>query len=236
MTTPTTAELRRYYKTAMFHPDQFTLVDHNPEDRQVLRTLFENEAKRAQCNSERIYRPAKVREHAEIRANLAHGFVQVDIDELLEAPILQHRPSDLDIQPSIEEHDETGHSNSHVHDLTGFASAEEMSAVKSWSDEAIVDLHHGLLTYSLGLLQSRGNAAEKRSILEWIWANDVHSFVPKTVQGIQRLVPVRADQLPFTFQTCCRLNGYHYEDVRDGLKWAMRDFLRSIGFKPAESN
>jgi hypothetical protein len=143
-----------------------------------------------------------------------NGHSWSNIHRLLERPLGQYQASDLDIQPASDD----------------LAAETRPTEKQEWSDQAMLELHEGLLLYSLQLLRSKGNGKEKLEVLEWIWAPDIESVAIQKVRGVYRQVPIRADQLPFTFQTCCRLSGYHYDDLRDGLAWEMRAVLKKLGF------
>lgn len=133
---------------------------------------------------------------------------------ILDLPLGIYRASDLDVQPAPEETILEGPNDT------------------VWSEKAIIELHEHVLIYSLNLLNSKGNALEKRRTLEWIWADDVYEMMP-VKRGLKTLrIPLRADQIPFSFQTCCRLSGFHYGELREGLAWAMRDSLKKLGFQP----
>lgn len=211
-----------------YHPMQVPLIGFEPEVQQQLDSVWQQQAQsRAEQTLKKI---EKARQQAAIRIRSAiqSGFLWPGVEKLLEKPLGVYMPTDLDIQPEAEAHRPE-------HDSHGM-SINDIKEAMTWSDEAIVDLHHGLLMYSLGVLNSKGNVSEKKQTLSWIWSDDIFDVVARTVKGVTRYVPIRADQIPFTFQTCCRLNGYHHEEIRDGAAWAMRGFLRQIGFDPAESN
>lgn len=134
-------------------------------------------------------------------------------DKLLEAPLGYYEPSDLDVQPDVQE----------VEEPTVIEDKQE------WSDASIVHLHDGLLNYSLRILRTNGNSKEKREIIEWIWSDDLYEVEPETLDGKPRRNAVHRDQIPFTFQCCCRLSGLDYEALREGLAWEMREILPKLG-------
>lgn len=87
----------------------------------------------------------------------------------------------------------------------------------TWSDDAIATLHEELVIYSLRLLNARGNAKEKKSILEWIF-NPQRMAVARDVEGLgPRWEIINASAVPFGFDLCCRLSGYDPERIREGL-------------------
>lgn len=86
-----------------------------------------------------------------------------------------------------------------------------------WSDAAVEELHEAVLHYSLKLLQARGNGAEKKEVLQWI-------FAPPTMVALvhdQQMQPVEVflpqNATPFSFEQCCRICGYSSERLMDGL-------------------
>lgn len=98
------------------------------------------------------------------------------------------------------------------HQISGDEPAEQ------WSDKAIEELHEVVLHYSLKALQARGNGAEKREILEWIFAP--HPMVATLRDAAGRPVEAVLPQslTPFSFEQCCRICGYSSERLMDGLK------------------
>ena len=148
------------------------------------------------------------------------GITWTNIEKLLNQPIGHYQPSDLDVQPET-----AAPSPQQVVE-------ESKEKREPWSEQAMLELHEGVLHYSLQLLRSKGNAREKLETLNWIWSDDVRGFVTKKHRGVTKKIPIRADQLPFTFQTCCRLSGYHSDELREGLAWEMRTALAELGFQP----
>lgn len=134
-------------------------------------------------------------------------------DKLLEAPLGYYEPSDLDIQPDLQESDEP-------------AIQEEKF---EWTDAHIVHMHDSVLSYSLRILRTNGNSKEKQEIIEWIWSEDFYESHPDTLGAHTQRRLVRQDQVPFTFQCCCRLSGLDYEALREGLAWEMRHILPKLG-------
>lgn len=206
-----------------YHPNQTSLISIDPASQQTMAALWQYGVDQAQQRlAKREIKNRKRIEHIVVRAH-EQGFHWTTDDKLLallEAPLGRYLESDLDVQPAPEP--------VAVEDL-----AEEVQEEKiEWSDDAIAQLHEGVLFYSLGILNSKGNAEEKRKTLDWIWSEDVVGFVPKTVLGVLIQQPVRADQIPFTFQTCCRLSGVNYDELREGLRWDLRSVLTKLGFKP----
>lgn len=202
------------------NPLQESLFLIKPDDRLQMTKTWDNHF--LQADKRVTKRDEKTRQRIEIyvASSKEQGITWTNIQKLLERPIGVYQPSDLDVQPDTDEIPTT-----HV---VGKKNEERIE----WSDQAMIDMHEGTLNYSLQLLRSRGNAVEKLEVLNWIWSSDVKGFETKLHKGVIQKVPVRADQLPFTFQTCCRLSGYRYEELRTGLAWEMRDALKTLGFTP----
>lgn len=211
-----------------YHPMQASLIDFEPEVQKQLDSVWQQQAQRCAESSLKKQEKARQKAAVRIRAAIQSGYLWPGVEKLLEMPLGVYMPTDLDIQPDESE------AHWSARETRGM-SQSDIKAAMTWTDENIVDLHYGLLMYSLGVLNSKGNVDEKKQALSWIWSDDIFDVVARTVKGVTRYVPIRADQIPFTFQTCCRLNGYHYEEIRDGAAWAMKDFLRKLGFDPAES-
>lgn len=100
------------------------------------------------------------------------------------------------------------------------ASAED---APGWSDEAVEQLHEAVLHYSLKSLQARGNGAEKREVLNWIFAPQPKVAVLRNQYGhrVEALLP--QSLTPFSFEQCCRICGYSSERLIDGLTPILRE-------------
>ncbi len=86
-----------------------------------------------------------------------------------------------------------------------------------WSDKAITELHEAMVTYSLRLLNARGNGKEKKAILDWIF-NPKRLAVARRVKGnTPSWEVINASEVPFSFGLCCRLAGYDAERIKEGL-------------------
>ena len=96
-----------------------------------------------------------------------------------------------------------------------------------WTDQAIEELHEGLLLSSLASLAARGNATEKVEILKWFFLPDIYAWKRKiTCNGEVGHQPIYAHQIPFTFQRCCAVAHFSHEALREGLSI----ILRKAGF------
>lgn len=86
-----------------------------------------------------------------------------------------------------------------------------------WSDSAVEELHEAVLHYSLRLLQARGNGAEKKQVLQWIFAPTtmVATVLDQDTQPVEVFLP--QNSTPFSFEQCCRICGYSPERLMDGL-------------------
>lgn len=103
-----------------------------------------------------------------------------------------------------------------------------------WSESAIEALHAELFIKNLELLNTSGNGAEKRNILEWIFAPPVFEFA-KAGKPTKAKVwkTISSDHMPFGFDWCCRFAGYNPEAVREGLapilkKMGMQELFKEI--------
>jgi hypothetical protein len=86
-----------------------------------------------------------------------------------------------------------------------------------WSEEGVVDLHYALLTRSLQRLEAQGNGREKLEILDWIFQPDVPDELVRVIDGkVEKLL------VPFTFGTCCRLEGADPAVMRETLAYRCR--------------
>lgn len=94
---------------------------------------------------------------------------------------------------------------------------------EQWSDKAVEQLHEAVLHYSLRALQARGNGAEKREILEWIFAPQpmVAELLDEFGNPTEALLPQSVT--PFSFEQCCRICGYSAERLQDGLMPVLRE-------------
>jgi len=97
--------------------------------------------------------------------------------------------------------------------------------VQPWSDEAVEQLHEAVLHHSLKALQARGNGAEKREILQWIFAPQPMVAVLRNQYGHQVEALLPQPLTPFSFEQCCRICGYSSERLMNGLM----PILRAMG-------
>jgi len=101
--------------------------------------------------------------------------------------------------------------------LSAQASSPGAETRADWSAEAELALHGVVLERNLKVLSYRGNAEEKRDVLHWIFKPDVTHF---TVDG--RRLSQHQNDVPFSFQRCCRLAGYDADELRDALRALLR--------------
>lgn len=214
------ATVARTHSISGLNPQQQPLFFVGTDERQSMTKIWDRHFH--QVDSRKIKMEKKTRQRIEVLVadSKKKGITWTNIQKLLERPIGYYQPSDLDIQPDT---DESPHQQ-----VVGDNTEERIV----WTDQAMLEMHEGVLLYSLQLLRSTGNANEKLEVLNWIWSPDVEGFVTRKIRGVNQQVPIRADQLPFTFQTCCRLSGYHTDELREGLAWEMRSALAKLGFQP----
>lgn len=201
-----------------YHPQQKFLFDVQPEVLAIWQQELQDRiAHEAVLSQRKVDRTQKRITFFIQQANQQgiHWINEERFLQILENPLGVYIPTELDVQQATEPED---------------VDQDEEKIV--WSEQAIRDLHEGVLMYSLSLLNSKGNAKEKRDTLEWIFADDVYDLVERTVRGQIKRCPVRTDQIPFSFQTCCRLVGYRYDELRAGLAWTCKDKLKELGFVP----
>ena len=107
-------------------------------------------------------------------------------------------------------------------------------AAKEWSDDAINQLHEGMVMYSLRLLNARGNGKEKKAILSWIF--DPHAMAyAADMDGDEPLwTIIQPSEVPFGFELCCRLSGYDPERIREGLAPILKQLDLDELFKEVE--
>ena len=98
------------------------------------------------------------------------------------------------------------------------------SAGENWSDQAINELHEAVLHYTLKVLGARGNGAEKRDALLWVFA-PVRYTATLSVNGREQEVILPPELTPFSFEMCCRICGYRSELLMDLLE----PILRKLG-------
>lgn len=93
---------------------------------------------------------------------------------------------------------------SYSDDLNALSGAE----LTPWTDDGIAKLHSVLLEESIKALAARGNAKQKGEILDWLFAPDIVG-----IDESNRCV--YADNVPWTYQFCCRLEGMNPDTIRD---------------------
>lgn len=102
---------------------------------------------------------------------------------------------------------------------------------EEWTDAAIEELHESVLHYSLKLLQAKGNGAEKKEVLQWIFAPTTMVAVlrDEQMQPVEVVLPQTAT--PFSFDQCCRICGYSPERLQDGLVPVLKEIGLGNVFK-----
>jgi len=92
---------------------------------------------------------------------------------------------------------------------------------QEWSDQAVKELHEGVLHYTLKVLQARGNGAEKRDALMWVFAPERY-MATLIISGRPQEVLLPPEITPFSFEMCCRICGYRSEMLTDLLQAVLR--------------
>lgn len=105
---------------------------------------------------------------------------------------------------------------------------------KVWSEEAIKQLHEGMVMYSLRLLNARGNGKEKKAILSWIFDPHAMAYAIDMVGEEPLWKIINASEVPFGFELCCRLSGYDPERIREGLVPILKQLDLDELFKEVE--
>ena len=93
-----------------------------------------------------------------------------------------------------------------------------------WSDAAIQQLHEGILHQTLKVFKARGNAAEKRDALLWIFAPQRYE-ASLSIGGVQQWHVLPPKLTPFSFEMCCAICGYRPEMLTEPLKAMLLDGL-----------
>lgn len=96
--------------------------------------------------------------------------------------------------------------------------------VTQWSDAAINQLHEGILHHTLKVLKARGNGAEKREALLWIFAPQRYE-ASLAISGARRWHVLPPALTPFSFEMCCAICGYRPELLTEPLEWILRKEL-----------
>ncbi len=91
----------------------------------------------------------------------------------------------------------------------------------AWSSDEVARLHGVLLEESLKALKRKGNAAEKRDVLKWIFAPPV-TWVRMEQNGVWETRYIRTDATPFSFAFCCRLENHNPDVYRDAILARLR--------------
>lgn len=163
----------------------------------------------------------------------------LDIDwqkyrQVLDSPLLAHEASDLDVQPDTDEDE------AHVLTVIGpeVVQAETDQTEASFLDDdsinayrTVAAYHEAVLTYSLNVLKTRGNAKEKYEILQWIWSGDIYCWVTKEVAGVHKQIPILRRHIPFTFQMCCAMVPCSSDDLREKLAREIGPLIKQLGLE-----
>lgn len=214
-------------------PRQAHLPGFTDKDSSLLNARLEHKAAQAVARKERIA-PPKV-----VEPNRFQLVLNLLFDPLFEGPCpIEISPalSDLcedlgdtygDVGPNV-------HSDDPDADEVVQGPAERVS--DQFSDVGVATLHIGLLEHSLAVLAGRGNPMEKAETLRWFFLPDIRYWVQKKVapdesevlpprpilNSVVKHRPVRAVDLPFTFQRCCAYAGVSHEDVLERLRHILR--------------
>lgn len=142
----------------------------------------------------------------------------------LQLPLwIDESPKDPNVRPT-EAHSHQGSSGAHA----ARTASDELS---HWTDEAVRRLHVAVLHHALRVLKSKGNTAEKREVLRWIWAPSVFCWVTRFRGDAVTRVPIYRRQLPFMFETCCAFDGQRPEVLRDVLEEVLRPLLKELALE-----
>lgn len=168
----------------------------------------EQEAERRAQRREGRAATVRARRRPRMWSDTQELFDALDPQQLHE-PLLETGGSELDCVPSL--------------DLYAPVEVEPAQAgvdFAGWSDQAMLELHEAVLMHSLEALKSRGNGAEKRDVLKWIFAPQRY-VATLTFGGRAEEVLLPPELTPFSFEMCCRICNYHSSAVMDGLKYVL---------------
>lgn len=135
-----------------------------------------------------------------------HALIEAMNLSLLDAPLLAAiGPNELDcsVDPLLAPDD--------------FSLEEQTGTQAGWSDQAIYELHEAVLHHTLKVLQARGNGAEKREALKWIFAPERY-VATLDLGGRKEEVLLPPELTPFSFEMCSRICGYRSEMLMDLLQ------------------
>lgn len=104
----------------------------------------------------------------------------------------------------------------------------------TWSEDAINQLHEGMVMYSLRLLNARGNGKEKKAILSWIFDPHAMAYAVDLVGDEPLWEIIQPSEVPFGFELCCRLSGFDPERIREGLAPILKELDLDELFKEVE--
>ncbi len=98
--------------------------------------------------------------------------------------------------------------------MDGMATVVEETSVL-WSEDEAIRLHSCLLEQSIKALAAGGNAGQKKEILDWLFAPDILGIDENNNF-------VYAEQRPFTYQLCCKLEGMNPDVILDFIGARLR--------------
>jgi hypothetical protein len=181
----------------------------------IVANLTQKEARRSEKRALMRSRPTKLRV---LDSNASID--QIPLDLLIE-PILVGQVVE-GLSPALREVMED-HGDVLMSADVNDESDAHLSTSLDWSDQAIAELHEGLLLSSLASLAARGNATEKVDVLKWFFSPDIYAWNKKTTcTGEVGYQPIYSHQIPFTFQRCCAVAHFNHEVLREGLLFILR--------------
>jgi hypothetical protein len=86
-----------------------------------------------------------------------------------------------------------------------------------WEIDEIIKLHGFMMESSLDILQKKGSKKEKLDVLQWVFTDFVDAEVYDEKLGKFVKHSVSTEEIPFSFNMCCKLSGYDREILREKL-------------------
>lgn len=204
-------------------PEQLFLAFVASGEQQVLNAAWQDSVQKADASAAKRVEAGRKRTTLKVLSSKTLDIDWTRYRKLLDVPLLGHEASDLDVQPEAEP----------VHESAQLSEAPGDVQSEDWvlDDHSVAKLHESVLTYSLRVLKTRGNAQEKFEILQWIWSKDIYCWVTRNIDGANREVPIYSRQLPFTFQACCVAYGCNPEALREKLGYILKPLLKELNFE-----